>query len=302
MTHADWGDPRFTLPAVAAHTGPFPKRAFLETWWSTRSGPEDELLIVATESALLPLWVKGGVVRFCGDADLTDYHSPLGAGSAETIEKAAQGRRGYEVDFDSLPAEAATDLIGALAEFGAVVDVERHTTAAVLHLPDSTEEWMASLGKKERHEVRRKGRRFAEEVGEPDLERHEEGDLALDTFFSMHRGAAGVKGDFMTPGMETFFRELHGMADATIDILVAGGRPVAAAFGFECDDAYYLYNSAYDAGAGNASPGIVMLTLQIERQIERGATVFDFLKGDERYKYRLGATERPLFRIRGSLP
>lgn len=301
VTDADWSDPRFALPAIAPHTGPFPKRAFLEAWWSTRSREGDELLIVATGEALLPLFVNDGVVRFCGEADLTDYHSPLGSDSSDLIEAATRGRPGSTIDFDSLPIEAAIDLIGAMAGLGSTVDVERHATAAVIRLPPSADEWMTSLGKKARHEVRRKARRFTADLGEPDLAR-QVGDVALETFFSMHQAAAGEKGAFMTPAMETFFRELHATAGATIDILSVAGRPVAAAFGFECEGAYYLYNSAYDPTVGSASPGIVMLIHQIERQIERRATIFDFLKGDERYKYRLGAEARPLFRIRGSLP
>ena len=35
----------------------------------------------------------------------------------------------------------------------------------------------------------------------------------------------------------------------------------------------------------------------IETAIEEGLPRFDFLKGDEVYKFRLGAEERPLFRL-----
>ena len=48
-----------------------------------------------------------------------------------------------------------------------------------------------------------------------------------------------------------------------------------------------------------ASPGVVLFSSMIERQIERGVPVFDFLKGDEAYKYRHGAAPRPLFAIEG---
>ena len=40
-----------------------------------------------------------------------------------------------------------------------------------------------------------------------------------------------------------------------------------------------------------------MLSHLIERAIEDGKQVFDFLKGDETYKFRLGATARPLYRV-----
>lgn len=296
---SSWDAPGFALAPTAPNTGPFPRRAFLEAWWETRSSPSEELLIAATDDGLLPLHVGDDVVSFCGDADLTDYHSPLGSSTAP-LERAAEALPGRRVVFDSLPAAAAADLTGGLADLGAVVEVDRHATAAVLRLPASGDEWMAGLRKKDRHELRRKRRRFASEFDEPTLEQRDA--AGLDVFFAMHRSAGGEKGGFMTEGMERFFRSLHAVAGASVDLLVAGGRPVAAAFGFECDGGYYLYNSAYDPSAGSFSPGIVMHMLQIEQQIERGAAVFDFLKGDERYKYELGAEPRPLLRIRSAFP
>jgi CelD/BcsL family acetyltransferase involved in cellulose biosynthesis len=43
----------------------------------------------------------------------------------------------------------------------------------------------------------------------------------------------------------------------------------------------------------------VLVSLLLERAIADRKTVFDFLKGDEEYKFRLGATARPLFRVTG---
>ena len=40
-----------------------------------------------------------------------------------------------------------------------------------------------------------------------------------------------------------------------------------------------------------------MLSHLIERSIDDGKKVFDFLKGDETYKFRLGAQPRPLFEV-----
>jgi len=41
----------------------------------------------------------------------------------------------------------------------------------------------------------------------------------------------------------------------------------------------------------------VLLALLIEDAIMQGMAVFDFLKGDEVYKFRLGARRRPLYVI-----
>lgn len=50
------------------------------------------------------------------------------------------------------------------------------------------------------------------------------------------------------------------------------------------------------------SPGSVLLSALIERQIDRGAAIFDFLKGAETYKYKQGAVARDLYSVKGSIP
>ena len=117
---------------------------------------------------------------------------------------------------------------------------------------------------------------------------------------ALHRLAEGRKGRFMTPAREAFFRDLAAVPGARVDILAGdAGAPVAAAIGFQDDDAYYLYNSAYDPNHGAVSPGIVMLWMLLESVISSGTAIFDFLKGNEAYKLRLGAEARPLYALEG---
>ena len=47
-------------------------------------------------------------------------------------------------------------------------------------------------------------------------------------------------------------------------------------------------------------PGLVLLIGMIEHAIDEGWGVFDFLKGDEIYKARLGGAPRRLFRVEAS--
>jgi CelD/BcsL family acetyltransferase involved in cellulose biosynthesis len=297
---AHWDVPAFDLQPTAPGTGPFTGRAFLETWWRHRAEPDDQLLLVTSGDALLPLLRRHDLVAFLGEQDLTDYHSPRGrdlTGAAQALVAAADP--GWRFDLNSLPDEAATMLAGSLDAAGVKATVTGHQTAAVLTLPPSHAAYLEGLGKKQRHEVRRKRRRFAEELGEPRLVRGL-GDEAVATFAAMHRTAPGEKGTFMTPRMEAFFVALGRHAGAVVDFLHGDGDvPVAAGFGLEDGDGYYLYNSAFDPAAGAASPGVVLVDLLVEQATTAGKSVFDFLKGDEDYKFRLGAVARPLYRVWG---
>lgn len=104
----------------------------------------------------------------------------------------------------------------------------------------------------------------------------------------------------MTADRESFFRDLASLPAARVDVLAgAAGTPVAASIGFQDDRAFYLYNSAYDPAAAASSPGMVLLWKLFESVVEGGVSLFDFLKGDEAYKLRLGARPRPLYVLEG---
>jgi len=295
--HGDWGAPGFALPPVADLTGPFPHRPFLETWWRHRG--MGEALIAESPTALLPACLGSGGLEFMGEADLTDYHSPLGDGGEGLVADLLAGlEEGTRFCFDSLPEEAAAVVAAGAAREGREVGCRRHGLAAVLDLPASYDEYLAGLDGKERHELRRKQRRFAAVHGAGRLV--EAGTAGLGVFAALHRSARGPKGGFLTEEMEAFFRDLLGLEGARLDLLVPeGGEPVAAAFGFGDGRAYYLYNSAYDPGAAATSPGVMLVDLLVRRCLAEGLARLDLLKGDEAYKFRLGAGARPLFVVEG---
>ena len=284
---------------MAPLTGPFPLSSFLSAWASDAAPPGAETLVAHSPDGALPIWVDGATIRFQGEADLTDYHSPLGNSIDACVALIARRYAGHPFSLDSLPAEAVVPLERSLELQSATFTTTRHGAALVVDLPDDYEAWLLSLSKKHRHEVRRKQRRFVDLVGEPDYERRDDPG-AFAAFVGMHRRADGEKATFMTERAEGFFQTLLTDAAATIDLLSVDGRPVAAGFGFAEDEAYYLYNSAYEPELIGAAPGIVLLASMIDRSIADGLSRFDFLKGDERYKYHLGGVERPLSVIEGS--
>ena len=286
------------LSALAPHTGPFPHRGFVEAWWGSRG--RGELELIRRGEAAAAFVVQGGLVEFAGEADLTDYHSPLGSDPeglvAGVISRFAAGSR---LVLDSLPVEAAEGLMKHFAAAGVSLSMLPRDATMVLDLPDEPGAYLAGLDGKQRHEVRRKRRRFEESAGSPRVVRDSS---ALPWFAAMHRTAPGDKGGFMTPQVEGFFGSLVSHAGGVVDVLHDGsGARVAAAFGFEDSDTYYLYNSAFDPDRADLSPGVVLVHELIESAIASGRTRFDFLKGDETYKLRLGAATRPLFTLEGTL-
>lgn len=302
--HDDWATPGFDLEPVAPRTGPFPGRALLENWWVHRRPDGATLELAEADGGLLPMQRVGDRVEFLGEADLFDYHSPLGAQVPPLVaDYVAAQPGGTHLLLDSLPREAADLVAKGLEHAGVAAEPAQHEIAAIVDLPGDFESYLGGLHKKQKHEVERKRRRFERELGPARLETHTTQD-GLDHFVRMHRQAPGPKGEFMTEPIVRFFAGLLDVDGFEVDLLTAGsldGHPVAGAVGFATDGGYYLYNSAFDPGFGSASPGQVLLSELLSRAIDRGATRFDFLKGDEEYKFRLGARERPLYALEARL-
>ncbi len=164
--------------------------------------------------------------------------------------------------------------------------------------------YLGTLGKKERHEVRRKIRR-AEAAGEVRLERSTDPVGDLDQFVDLHQKRWGAQGLFPpTPGGDqsrAFFRRLFELLDGDgtfqLHFLAVGGRRIAAGVWFEDADAWYLYNAGVDPEARELSPGVLMSAKAIEGAILAGRRRFDYLRGDEPYKYEWGAVDEPIQRL-----
>jgi CelD/BcsL family acetyltransferase involved in cellulose biosynthesis len=195
-------------------------------------------------------------------------------------------------------------------ELGFTFTVEESDRSPFIRLPDNFESYVDGLGKKERHELRRKLRR-AEEA-EPGLSFRVTGtaeELSHDfpSFVELHRRSSPDKRRFMDDRMAGFFREVaEGFFFAgllRLAFLSGAEGDMASAFQIEHDGALLLYNSGFDPAAGaRMSPGMVLLSRCIEDAIGRGLSEYDFLRGRERYKYDLGGRDRMVYQGLVSLP
>ena len=317
----DLAAPWDALVPRAARLGPFPTPAWCRLWWrhlGSVDGAAPRIEVVRRGDALVavvPLYVEAdgqgpSRVLFFGGRDVTDYTGP--AASQDGLAAAADAAVGV-VEEDGLVLEClstpddlgfADALVASASSRGLAVSRDPTEPAPFLELPSDMDGYLDSLDGKDRHELRRKLRRFEREVGPPRLRRAGADTVAddLELFFGWHRRAPGEKGTFMTPRREAFFRaiadEYLPRGRLALDVLEGGGGPVAASFSFLVDDTVYLYNSSFEPTAYRWSPGVVLLAALIERSISDGLSRLDFLKGEERYKFQLGAVRRSLSSVR----
>ena len=110
----------------------------------------------------------------------------------------------------------------------------------------------------------------------------------------------------MDERMEGFFRDatgaLAGAGWARLWFLEREGAAVASFLCLEtlgkAGGSVGLYNSGFDPLHAKLAPGIVLLAHVIRDAIDRGIAIFDFLRGEEPYKYAFGPTAHDLFRVR----
>ncbi len=166
------------------------------------------------------------------------------------------------------------------------------------------DDYLATLGKKERHEIRRKVRR-AEAVGEVRLDDSPDPLADLPEFIDLHQKRWGADGLFPdTEGGDhsrTFFRRLFELfpvgGPLGLAFLTVGGRRIAAGVSFQTADSLLYYNAGVDPEARDLSPGVLMVERYVRRALERGLSRMDFLRGDEAYKYEWGAIDEPIRRL-----
>ena len=200
----------------------------------------------------------------------------------------------------NLPRESTA--FRALAECararGMTVECRVQDRCPVIELPASWEEYLETLDKKQRHELRRKIRRAESQAGTKcyAVDSAQEYDVAaqMEDFIELHRLSRPEKNVFMDEGMRRFFIEVAGVVAERdwlqLSFLEIDGKKAAALFSFSYNQSYQVYNSGYDPDLyGQFSPGIVLIAYCIQSAIGRGYRTFDFLRGEEEYKYRMGA-------------
>jgi CelD/BcsL family acetyltransferase involved in cellulose biosynthesis len=297
--------------------------AVFQTWqWQTEwnqafaiDQPRQILTATSTDGALvgiLPLYEDApGRLRILGGADISDYLDVIAeAGREEEVwQTLLHHRAGQPVEWDLHGIRAASPtaaLLPALAGGAALTArVERQDRCPVLALPGTWDEYLARLSGKDRHELRRKMRRLERELPGATARSHGEvagWNEAMTRFLTLHRLSKVGKARFMDEQMERFFRRaLTAFAErgaARLWFLDTSWGPIAAFVTIQWDGTVGLYNSGFAPERATLSPGVVLLARVIRDAIERRCTKFDFLRGEERYKYEFEPVAEAVYQVR----
>lgn len=307
---ADW----VALHQRVGAPGPFHRPEWHETWLRHFGAAGDPVFLAVRHDeqliGVIALDMGVGVASELGDPDLRDYAGPL---AAEGFENDVVLALLDWVAEDMTPelrlwGMRATDPLVRLFEAEATdngwdLSTEAEAVCPVARLPAQWDEYVASLSKHERHELRRKLRRLeqAGEVHYETLADPAEIQRELPTLFAMMRASHEGKAAFLSPEREAFFRDLAAaLAPAglmSLGVLRLDGRAAAMLYTFEDATGVYLYNSGFDPALSPLTVGLLSKALALRDAIARGKRRFDFLRGEEAYKRHLGGEPEQLLRL-----
>ncbi len=254
--------------------------------------------------------MQSGGPRQLGDPNVSDYGGLLCLPGEEEavatglIEWLIEDLTGA-VSFWGIADDGWRAGLGAGAEaFGWIVDEEAEAVAPRATLAGSFEAYIAALDKRDRHELRRKLRNL-QSAGIVSFSSAEGGaavEMRMEQLFAMMRASHADKGEFLTPQMESFFRDLGARFGASglarVSTLELDGVAVAMVLMFENATTTFLYNSGFEPAFSHLAVGLLSKAYAIEDAIRRGRETFDFLRGDEEYKAHLGGLPYEIVRMR----
>lgn len=314
---------------------PFLHFEYLCGWWETRGGgewPQAELAVVtASENGRLigvaPFFSATNregepALLLLGSIEISDYldliappaHLPrfvnglfdFLASRGTPRLRSGQALAWRVLDLYNLPDESASlaALEADASARGWIYSREVYQPTPYIPLPADFESYLAGIDKKQRHEIRRKLRRVAESekpVRWYLVEDESALDAAMDDLFRL-MAQDPAKSAFLTEPMR---RQMLATAHLALRggwlwlaFLEVDGRKAAASFCFDYDNRLWGYNSGVDRAFNELSPGWVLLAYCLQWAIEHGRAEFDFMRGNEEYKYRFGARDRFVMRVK----
>lgn len=287
------------------------------TWWEAYTPADQPTVLVCRDDSgglmgIAPLFEADGVYRIIGGADVTDYLDLIvdsaNAGAVLHALTAYIIEHQMALDLLNIPAGSPTltDFAACLQSHGAAVQINEHEVCPLIELPDKWDGYLAMLDKKQRHELRRKLRRAIggeEEVAWYTLDTTHDLEDAIQRFVALMAASDPEKAAFLEDEQHVaFFKRFVRLAMANgwlqLNFLTVDGNDAAAYLNFDYNGRILVYNSGLALDDySHLSPGIVLLAHNIKYAIENGYRIFDFLRGDEVYKYHMGGKDSVIYRL-----
>jgi CelD/BcsL family acetyltransferase involved in cellulose biosynthesis len=306
---------------------PFLRYSCMQTWWETRGGgewPDAQLMLITAQRGealvgIAPLFLTSRkkmkpTLMLLGSIEIFDYLDLIARDDDmdEFIDEL--------LDFLVSPGISEWQVLDLynIIDYSPTLNLLKNQAqkrswdfllepvqpSPYITLPGDWETYLAGIKKKQRHEIRRKLRRL-EETGAAwrwyivddanTLESETEDFIEL---MLQDESKAQFLSEKMQEHMRKMARCSFNEGFLQLSFLEIDGQKAAGKMVFDYRDQLWAYNSGVNFKLGEYSPGWILLSLLLQWANERDYKEFDFMRGDEEYKYRFGAVDRYVMRAR----
>lgn len=254
-------------------------------------------------------------IRGIGCEDVTDYIDVIvdSEFGEQVLNCFATFLRDCQSEFDAIeicniPQDSPTleKFPAFLNQHGFDVETEIQDVCPLFEVPHEWKGYLDLLDKKQRHELRRKMRKAGGANHEVDwyiVDENHNLEEVMEQFLKLMAASDAEKREFLqNPQHVKFFNQFVPVAMQNgwlqMIFLTVDGNPAAAYYNFDYNREILVYNSGLDPETyGSMSPGIVLLAHNIRYAIENNYRVFNFLRGDETYKYHMGGQDTTVHKL-----
>jgi CelD/BcsL family acetyltransferase involved in cellulose biosynthesis len=210
------------------------------------------------------------------------------------------------LDWQNLPETSPTlPILKAEAEKRGWTFVQEQTYhAPSIPLPGDFETYLSGIDKKQRHEIRRKMRRVEENGSAVRWYYVSEGaalEAEVEAFLAMmaeEPEKAKFLSEAMRQQMQLVCRAAFENGWLQLAFLEIDGQKAASYLDFDYLNRIWVYNSGINRRYVELSPGWVLLGYLLQWANENKRLAFDFMRGDEAYKYRFGGVDKLVMRAK----
>ncbi len=323
INQQEWND----LLQGSISDNPFLRYEYQSVWWEHRGGGEwlfknaQLVLVTAREDEKLigiaPLFISDydgqSALLLIGSIEISDYldliarmenHARFVTGLLDFLASSLpdnwSGLDWYNLP-DSSPTLAVLKAESTQRGWTHLEETYRPTPRIALN--GSFEEYLSRVEKKQRHEIKRKMRRA--EASERGVRWHisnlDDVESEIDSFLGLmehDEDKAGFLHDAMREQMKAIIHEAHKNGWLWLAFLEADGQRIAANLNFDYNNKLWGYNAGVNRAFMELSPGWVLLGHVLQWACENNRSEFDFMRGDEEYKYRFGAVNQYVMRVK----
>lgn len=232
--------------------------------------------------------------------------------AVELLAKGVMTRPGWDLlQLESVPPNSAT-LTALRRHIPARWQQIGTLSCPFIHLPADWETLRLRLGKNQRRNIKRYDRYLAEAGAGPvqyGIIGHDAAAVSasVTTLARLHQavqqeqGHAGAFSDLrMLPFQQTVAARFLQRGWLRIYWLRLGNKPIALMYCFHYGARLSFYMTGYDLAWSRFGPGRQLIAFALQQCVADGVQVFDFLRGDEAYKFDWGAETQMNVQLRAA--